>query len=140
MKFKTHETPYTVPQICTANPKDWFIYFRFFHGGKWHSRKFREGINRIQSIKNRRKEAEGLREAREDWLKMGWNPVTDPEFKLRKIMSKTTASEMNFNEAVDFALSKKKLATKSARDYGNVLKHIKATATKSGFSTEAPRI
>jgi integrase len=126
-------TPYTVPTICTTNPKEWYIFFKFFHAGKWHERKLREGINREHDKKKRKSLAEGLAEARLQWLKWGWNPIIDPEFKLRNVQ-KATVEALGFSAAMDFALSKKKLAKKSRLDYANVLKHIKDVAKKTGFS------
>ena len=55
---------YTDPQLITANAKDWYIFLRFFHAGKWHPRKYREGINRIADKKKRKAEAGVLKEAR----------------------------------------------------------------------------
>jgi integrase len=125
---------YTVPVIRTANPNDWFIYFEFFHGGEWHGRKIRKGINRFE-LKERKKEAEGLRDATELKLKLGWNPVIDPEFKARNVLKGEDLGQMNFNDAMDFALEKKRkeLAKKSFVDYRNILTIVKEYATKTGF-------
>lgn len=133
-KQTTPETPYTVPVLCTTNPKEWFVYFKFFHAGKWYERKLREGINRIKEKKQRRIEAEGLCEARHQWLKWGWNPIIDPDYKLRKVATKAGVASMGFNDAMDFAVSKKKLAKKSKQDYSNILKHLKEIATTYGFA------
>jgi integrase len=135
MKKQAPAVPYTVPVICTTNPKEWYVFFKFFHAGKWHERKLREGINREKDKKKRKIIAEGLAEARLQWLKWGWNPILDPEYKLRKVAQRTTIEEMGFCAAMDFALSKKKLATKSKQDYSNMLKHIKAVAGETGFES-----
>jgi integrase len=138
MQSKTNpETPYTVPQIGIDNKgtknEEWYVVFRFFHAGKWHYRKYREGINRIKDKKKKAIEAEGLKEARHQWLKWGWNPIIDPEYKLRKVANRAAVSELPFNKAMDFALSKKKLAKKSVQDYTNILSHIKVIAERTGY-------
>ena len=125
---------YTHPVVCTTNPNDWYIYFEFFHNGKWHSLKKREGINRIKSLKQRRKEAELLAEARLIWLQSGWNPVQDPKFQLRNISTEEGLKAMPFNKAIDFALAKKDLAAKSRIDYRNQLEYVKQAAEKLGIA------
>lgn len=126
--------PFSVPVVCNTNPNDWYIFFEYFYTGKWHKRKLREGINRIKDKKQRRKEADVLAEQRHEWLKEGWNPITDPEYKLRNIVSEGGLKTMLFIEALDFALSKKKLAKKSRQDYGNMLEYVKKSAKKYGYS------
>ncbi len=127
---------YTLPVICSTNPKDWFLFFTYFHEGKWHERKLREGINRIKDLKKRKQEAEGLRDARTAWLKLGWNPIIDPEFKARNVTATTDIHQMAFCEALDFAFEKKKpdLAKSSIKDYRNVLAIVKSKAIKTGLS------
>jgi len=133
---KTTNEPYTVPQLCAPEKSEWFIFFRYYHAGKWHLRKYREGINRIKNLKERKKEAEALREVRTDWLKKGWNPIIDPEFKARKIAQTNDVQQMCFCEAMDFAFEKKRpdLAKKSIQDYRNVLNIVKTKAIETGLS------
>lgn len=125
---------YTRPVLCTANPQDWYVYFEFNHQGKWHIFKKREGINRIKELKDRQKEGELLAEARLMWLQSGWNPTVDPKFKMRGLTTTDGVKAMLFEKAMDFALSKKDLASKSRIDYSNQLEHIKTTAQKLGIS------
>lgn len=125
---------FTQPVVCFTNPKEWYIYFKFYHNGKWHEFKKREGLNRIKNIRQRRKEAELLAEARLIWLQSGWNPVLDPKFQLRNIATEEGLKSMNFNQAMDFALGKKDLAAKSRLDYKNQLEYVKATAGKLGIN------
>lgn len=125
---------YTVPAISFSDPKDWFIYFRFTHQDKDYLRKYRGGINRIKDKVQRTAQAEQLRQEREDWLKMGWNPITDPEFKLLFIAHKQGKAQMNFCEALDFALSKKSLKRRSIQDYTNMLDFMKEVAVITGHS------
>lgn len=135
---------FTIPVVCTTNENDWYIFFQFFHAGEWHKRKLREGINRIKDRNQRKKEASILSEMRHQWLKEGWNPVTDPEFKLRGIQTENGLKSMHMNQALDFALENKTLASKSLIDYRNILNHIKAGCTKYGYDllpiTEVKRI
>lgn len=135
MKQTAPLVPYKDPQISTANRNEWFVFFRFFHADKWHLIKLREGINREKDLKKRKVLAEGLLEARKQWLVWGWNPILDPEYKLRKVIKKNDVANKGFNDAMDFALSKKVLAKKSRQDYRNVLNHLKEVAEKTGFGT-----
>ena len=126
---------YTMPQVITANPNDWYVFFRFFHAGAWHPCKYRENLNRIKNLKERTKEAEALCEARSIWLKAGWNPVIDPKYKLRNLKTKAGKKQMLFNEAIDYGISKKTdLKEKSLRDYNSMLNFIKEIAVKTGHS------
>lgn len=121
------------PVVCSSNPKDWYIYFRFYANGRWHDLKRREGLNRIKCFNQRKKEAASLAEARLIWLRAGWNPVLDPRFHLRNLVNEEGLQSMSFAKALDFALSKKDLAEKSYADYRNQLVHVKATAEKLGL-------
>jgi integrase len=125
---------YTDPKISTSDPKDWFIYFRYTHEGKPHLKKYREGINRIKDKSQRIVEAQKLCHERLEWLKMGWNPVIDPEYLLRRISSRKGIKEMFLNEALDWALSKKSIKGSSKDDYRCILAFLKETATRIGFS------
>jgi integrase len=126
--------PYTIPKICNTDSRDWYIWFRYYHAGKWTKRPYREDINRIKDPKLKEDAAEALRQAKEDWLKLGWNPIVDPEFKARNIVKVSDLKSMLFCEAMDFALGKKKLAKKTKQDYGNQLVYVKAMAEKLGYS------
>ena len=128
------QTTYTTPKVITANLADWYVFFRFFHLGKWYPVKKRENINRIKNLKERKIEAETLCEARELWLSAGWNPITDPEFKLRALKTKSGKKQMLFNDAIDYAFSKKTLKKKSIQDYRNMLRYIKEVAEKTGHN------
>lgn len=130
------QKPYSKPIISTGNPSDWYIFFSFNHNGNLHKFKHRKGINRYQDLKERKKEAEALRDATEAKLQLGWNPVVDPGFKARNVLKTEAYSEMNFCEAIDFALQKKKpdIAKKTFQDYKNVLEIIKEKAIELGFS------
>lgn len=128
---------FTVPVVCSYDgdpSKEWYIFFRFFHNGKWHSFKRREGINRFHNAKERKVHADELRNARETWLKMGWNPVLDPEFKSFTVINNSVdlsnLKTMSLEKALQFALDKKPLAKKSKQDYGTTVRYICAAARK----------
>jgi integrase len=124
---------YSIPEISIKDSKDWFIYFRFTHQGKDYNRKYREGINRIKDKVQRMADAEKLCRLYEDWLLQGWNPIIDPEFKVRHIKPLALKQELYFKEAMTFALSKKKLAKKSKLGYSSMLNFIKEVAEKNGY-------
>lgn len=124
---------YTVPAISFSDPKDWFIYFRFTHEGKEYLRKYREGINRIKDKTERMAKAGLLCQQYEDWLKKGWNPIVDPEFKVRHIRPTQARQEIYLKEAMAFALSKKKLAKKTRLGYRSMLDFIEEIASKHGY-------
>jgi len=124
---------YTIPEISIANPKDWFIYFRFTHDGKEYLRKYREGLNRIKDKSQRMAQAEKLCQLYKEWLEKSWNPIIDPEFKIRHIRPIQAKQEMYFKEAMTYALSKKKLAKKSKLSYRSMLDFIGSVASKHGY-------
>lgn len=129
---------YSTPTIVKSG-NDWYVFFRFKHGGKRHPCKYREGINRIVDLKERQREAEALLEVKTDWLKAGWNPITDPEFKARQIAASGVSElkRMTLNEALTFALKSKKpdLAKKSYQDYDNILNITKDFTKEHGYGS-----
>jgi integrase len=133
MQQQPTQGAFTAPEISIANAKDWFIYFRFTHQGKEYLRKYREGINRIDDKRERMIKAEEIRQKYAEWLETGWNPIADPEFKLRLIRPSTVKQAMYLKEAIAFALSKKKLAKKSKLGYSSMLNFINAVAVKHGY-------
>jgi integrase len=132
VNYNMEKALYTKPVLCSTS-EEWYIYFSFYHAGKWYDVKRREGINRIKKISQKRIEAEGLVEARYMWLKEGWNPIIDPKFKLQNIKTESAAKQMLLCDALEFALSKKKLAKKSLHDYSNILKHVRTSASNMGY-------
>jgi integrase len=126
------QSEFKTPVLCKTNPKDWYILIRFFHSGKWHDIKRREGINREKDLKKRREEALALCEARLQWLNDGWNPVTDPKYLFKANRSKER--EMSFVDALTFAFSKKVMKKKSIQDYRGMIEYFKTVAKKTGYS------
>lgn len=128
---------FTKPVLCDYGgdtSKEWYVYFSFTFNGVKYDRKLREGINRIKSRKQRTLEGTALADARHQWLKSGWNPVTDPKFKLRNAVIGEHAAALTVQTALQWALDKKKLATKSRQDYANQLEYIKSAATALGYT------
>lgn len=124
---------YTAPNIVKSG-NDWYVFFRYNHGGKRHPLKYREGLNRITNLKERQRQFEALLEVRTEWLAAGWNPVIDPDFKARNVTNVTDAKKMSLNEALDFAykLKAKDLSKKSRQDYNNILQIVKNHADETG--------
>lgn len=129
-------TPYTTPVVSTTNPKDWYIFFQFTYQGEVYERKLRKGINRFHDLKERKSEAEGLRQATEDKLKLGWNPIIDPEFKARHVSTESDLKKMTFPQALKYALEKKKpeLAKKSFLGYRSILNMIIDKSKETGHA------
>ncbi|HEX8316423.1 MAG TPA: hypothetical protein VF609_15580 [Flavisolibacter sp.] len=103
MKTASTSLLYTEPQLSTQG-NDWFVWFRFYHNGKWQLRKCREGINRLADKKERKRYGEALAEARFIWLQAGWNPIIDPNYRLRNVKGTTEKQEMSLNEALTYGL------------------------------------
>ncbi|SHN42184.1 tyrosine-type recombinase/integrase [Chitinophaga sp. CF418] len=136
MTSPNQKTPYTTPVLCGQSEgvnSEWYVYCEYTHAGKKYPRKWREGINRIKDLKQKTIEAEALLEARKEWLKAGWNPITDPKFKLRH-SPKTSANKENvvslsISAALKWALDKKKLSNKSRLGYASQINHIETAIT-----------
>jgi integrase len=129
---------YTTPIICKS--KDgWFVFFRYWnidtskYVAKKISRAAGDDLNRIKNLHEREKEFKALRNARETWLKCGWNPLKDPEFKQRLNVSTEDYSDIRqwtVEKALQHALTYKKLAVKSRYDYKKSVEYfLKAAAT-----------
>jgi integrase len=124
---------YTIPEISISNPQDWFIYFRLTHNGKEYLRKYREGLNRIKDKSERMTQVKQLCQLYKEWLEKDWNPIIDPEFKVRHIKPIQVKQDRYLKEAMAFALSKKKLSTKSKLGYKSMLDFIGEVASKHGY-------
>lgn len=128
---------FTIPVVCNYDgdlKKKWFVYFRFFHNGKWHVFKKKEGLNLCKTLKERTTEAEQLRLAREKWLKEGWNPVLEPKVFNNRFGAASNdlldLKAMSFEKALQYALEKKQLAHKSKQDYGTTVRYVVKAAQK----------
>lgn len=136
---------FSTPILCDTNKdgriaKEWFIFFTVTINGEKIERKRREGINRIKDLKQRRIEGEALAKARYEWLKAGWNPITDPKFQLRNLQQSTEttsegqASKLPLPGALQWALNKKRLAKKSKLGYQSQLDAIVASINRLGYT------
>lgn len=104
---------YSKPVLCTYDnslEKDWFVYFDVTDPstGITKRKQFRGGINYWKSVKERLIAGEQLRKYWEEKLKHGWSPF---------LHSASRLNNMRFNEAIDFALTKCKVAEKTKKDY-----------------------
>jgi len=123
---------YTVPESPSQTQR--LVYLLpVHHQDKEYLRKYREGINRLKDKVQRMARAEELCQSYKDWLKMGWNPIIDPEFKLRHIRPNQAKQDTYLKEAMIFALSKKKLARKTRLSYRSMLDFIEEVAVKHGY-------
>lgn len=116
---------YTAVRLCTHNgdiSKPWFIYFSFTDHALDVTKRFqlRKGINFYKTVEERTRQGNQVAREWEQYLKDGWNPFLHS--------SMPNFSRMKLNEALDFALSKSKLSTKSYKDYRCTVNFIKSAA------------
>lgn len=129
---------YTTPIVCKS--KDgWFVFFRYWNTesgkyiGKKISRAAGDDLNRIKNLTEKEKEFKALRDARELWLKCGWNPLKDPEFTQRAIVNAESdysdIRQWTVEKALRHALKYKNLAVKSRYDYKKSVEYFLQAAT-----------
>lgn len=120
---------YTIPKILIPKNQadDWCVWFRY--DGKL--KRYKKGINYFHDLKERRREANALREALHQSLKEGWNPnQTDEEIQLAAELSRF--SEMTLTEALRFGLDNKTdISRKTKCDYESTLRFITAAISDS---------
>lgn len=127
---------YTTPIICKGANNDWFVFFRYWdaNAGRYKPFKFREELNRIRDLKEKEAEFKALREARETWLKIGWNPITNtfPQNKSSDDLNLDKLKEMNLSQALNFAAKKKRpdWSYKTAQDYTSKIKYVVEASTR----------
>lgn len=127
---------YTIPKVCKGK-REWFVYFRYWNGEKYVTKKIskvaKEELNRIKDPKEKEIKFNALREAREIWLQLSWNPLTDPEFKLKE----SILNGQEFNEIKTWSVEKalnhvvvtKRMSDKSRFDYKKSVEYfLKAAA------------
>ena len=115
--------------IVVRNGNDWFVFFRYYNNatGKREDIKVRDGLNRIQDLQEREAEFNALREARENWLKAGWNPITNTfPPKIAEDLDLTALQQMNFSKALlyGFDVGKKDWSERTKETYGSCLKYL----------------
>lgn len=117
---------YTIPKVVKYDDlsKSWFVYFRYDK----KLFRFKYGINYINNYKKREAEANLLRDALHEKLKLGWNPNIPDIYSI--------VNDYNLIDALDFALDKKKsvLAKKSISAYTGSLNFIKEAIKELGLS------
>lgn len=111
---------YTIPKI--AYGKGNLVFFRYFNEAtnKWEVIKKKRGANK-KSLKQSERKAllKSLRDTLEYKLEVqGWNPITNtyPQ-KTAEELEIEQLQNMNFKQALEFSLSKIKVATKTRACY-----------------------
>jgi integrase/recombinase XerD len=132
---------WTEPQIFPKKPKsnddlkkDWRVWFRFFHSGKWHmiSRKSAGvALRDIPDLKERLLFAKEIQKELRNRLLRGWNPI-DNSYTV-KTLAEVQIEEfklMEFPQALDFVFRKKEnqWSPKTRQDYSSAIKYLKAAA------------
>jgi site-specific recombinase XerD len=122
--------PYKLAEIYTANKdlkKPWYVYYSFINPetNKFQVFQEKKGINRFKTIRERMEQAKQLRVAINQLLESGFNPFSKTE----------TESDLDFIQAIDYALDKKKLfvSERTIIEYNSQLKYIKQSITNVGF-------
>lgn len=121
------EISYTTPSLCDYEgdlSKSWFVYFDVTDLDTLITvrKQFRGGINYYTDYQKR---TNAGRELVKHWIKMlkdGWSPFVNTGIN--------NLSKMKFDEALDFALSKCTVASKSKQGYIGTVKFFKNAAKK----------
>lgn len=80
---------FTEPKISPESldmSENWYVWFRFFNArtGAWQQFRYKKGINRYTSKKDRLAEANALRQVLKEELEAGWSPLQeDPQEPVR---------------------------------------------------------
>lgn len=79
MKIQKH---FTIPRLCTCKgdiSKSWYVYFYYtdLSTGQKKLCRYKFGLNRLKTIKEREREGKGIEAALLYRLNNGWNPLTD---------------------------------------------------------------
>lgn len=128
---------YTKPVIY-KNGNDWFVYFEYFNEatGKYQPFKKREGLNRIKNLQEKESEFKALRKAREEWLKSGWNPITN-SFNSDKEPDESTNIDllraMTLNKALDYSLAQCSVSKATYRGYAGIIRFFQKAANELGI-------
>ncbi len=126
---------YTEPQLCHYNydlKKAWFVHFDITDlvTGTTLRKQFRGGINYEKSKEERVRRGNAIKKYWSNKLADGWSP-----FKRKsEIITETDLNNLTFNKAVDFALSKCKVASKTKQDYSGTCEFFKDAAIELGLS------
>lgn len=123
---------WTEPALCHYDydlRKAWFVYFDVTNEATGEKRRIqkRGGINYWKSLEDRVKAGNSLRESLKTMLENGWSPFE--EIKEALVYPMTP-----LNQALDFALSKCKVAHKTQSGYRGTVTFAKAAADKLRLS------
>lgn len=102
---------YTKPIICKCKNGEWFVLFRYWNAdtNQWQPIKRSNNLNRIHDLEEKEAEFEAFREARENWLKAGWNPITDTfPSPVIQSMDLENLRKMNLIEGMQYGYNEKK--------------------------------
>ena len=120
---------FTNPKIIHYNQdlsRQWFVYFRYFHEGKWRVKVYKAYINAHKTKKDRMKEAIQLRDALIYKLKNeNWNP-----FGNKKVLM-----DKPIGQVIDEILATKQssMKIKSIRTYNDIAKMFKTWLESHGY-------
>lgn len=118
---------YSVPKLKSYDDlsKTWYVWFRY----NGQLIKKTQEINRIKDCKLRTVAGHALAKVYHDELKKGWNPLA-PDIDVK-------ADYMTINEALDFAMEKKKIniSHKTFLDYSCTVRFCKTAAESLSLSS-----
>ena len=120
---------YTTPKLCGDDlSKDWFVYFYYTDqlSGKKKLFRYKMGINRLKTKKERNARASAIISALSIKLESGWSPITK---KIENSQNKTVS------EALDeiFEIKSAYLTKESIRTYGNQIDLFKRWLVQEGL-------
>lgn len=142
---KIRKGHFTEPQISPKNPssknlfKSWFIWFRYFDASEpdnkkaWKLISLKGDINDIPDFRERLKSAKQLCKAIKEQLEGGFNPLTK-NFEKPELTESNPFDKMTLNEAMDFALSKCEVASKTKAGYTHTVTYCKEAARRVSLS------
>lgn len=143
------ENKYSAPQIYGKTIEDeWFIGFKFFCATRQREKRtqVRLGINYLQTVKERQKEAENVLKLVLSCLEQGWNPFycTPKKFLQEKHTALLAAKakeakkqdddprNYGFNEALEWAYKKKDCKAITLKPLRSTKKYAKLAAQALG--------
>lgn len=135
---KNKKCNYTVPKINTTG-KHWFVWFRFLDE-KTGTMKLiiRKGGVNSEGLpeKERLAQLNALKKAILFKLEhQEWNPISNTyPTKAPEQIELDRLKELSFNEALDFALSKCVVSSKTKLDYGTTVRFFKLAAEQTRFN------
>ena len=133
------------PRKKTPTLKQWYVYYYFNEKyydkqspPKWVRFRVKEDINLTKFIHERHERAEDLCDTLNELLRNGFNPYMDKQANLTNI--NTSKNKFPVKIAMEWALSKKKLASKSTMDFKSVLKFFYQAIDELGYNVEVKSI